>query len=105
MKRRIFIKNGAITAGLVGSSSFLLTATESCTQDPSRLSGLKEEIRSAEYLGRVQSDQFLPKPPQYASIAISPMPLEERISQKIVPQRGFCSLTPGGDVLFPAMEL
>jgi hypothetical protein len=27
------------------------------------------------------------------------MPLAERIRQKIVPQRGFCSLAPGGDAL------
>lgn len=99
MKRRVFIKNSAITVGLVGSTSLLLTTTEGCAQKPSRISGVTpEEIRSAEYLRRVQSDQFLPKSPEYANIAISPMLLEERISRKIVPQRGLCSLTPGGDV-------
>ena len=100
MKRRVFIKNSAISAGLVGSSSLLLTTTEGCVQKSSRISGVTpEEIRSAEYLGRVKSDQFLPKPPEYANIAISPMPLEERISRKIMPQRGFCSLAPGGEAI------
>ncbi len=98
MKRRVFIKNSAITVGLVGSTSLLLTTTKGCAQKPSRISGVTpEEIRSAEYLRRAQSDPYLSKLPQFANRQFIPMPLEERISRKIVPQRGFCSLAPGGE--------
>ena len=100
MKRRGFLKNGAITIGLVGTPSLLLATSEGNDQKPSRISGADpEEIRSSKYLRRAQSNQFLPKPPKYANVAISPMPLAERISRKIVPQRGFCCLTPGGEAL------
>ncbi len=99
MKRRVFLKNGAITAGLVGSSSLLLTTSDGCSQNVSQMAGVDlEEIRSAEYLRRAQSDPYLSKLPQFANLQFIPMPLEERISRKIVPQRGLCSLTPGGDV-------
>jgi alpha-L-fucosidase 2 len=102
MKRRIFIKNGAITAGLVGSSPVLLTTARSCTRKPSKVSEVvQEEIRSAGYLQSVQSENHLPKPIVYresyqspAEVQISPMSLEERIRRKIVPQHGFCSIEP-----------
>lgn len=102
MKRRVFIKNGAITAGLVGSSSVLLTTTESCTKKPSRVTEVaQKEIRSAAYLQRAQSDNNLSELIAYresyqppADVQISPMSLEERIRRKIVPQHGFCSIEP-----------
>jgi alpha-L-fucosidase 2 len=99
MKRRVFIKNSAVTVGLAGASSLLLPV-QGCDIKPSRFSGAEQkEIRSAGYLRRVQSSRFLPKPPKFFSPKISPMPLEERIRRKIVPQRGFCCLAPGGDAL------
>jgi len=70
MKRRVFIKSGAITAGLVDSSSLLLTTAEECTREAFRHSSLSygaapEEIRSADYLHCVQADKYLPKLPPY----------------------------------------
>ena len=40
MKRRGFIKSGAITIGLVGSPSLLLATSEGHDQKPSRISGV-----------------------------------------------------------------
>lgn len=100
MKRRVFLKSGVITAGLVGSSSLLFTTAEGCSPNASQLAGMDlEEIRSAKYLRNVQSDKFLPKLPKYKSVLIPSMPLKERIRRKIVPQQGFCSLIPGNDVI------
>jgi len=103
MKRRVFIRNGAITAGILGTSAAILTSAESCTKKSSK-SGRKyktdvKEIRSSDYLDRIKKDQFLPKLPMVVKSAITPMPLEDRIRRKIVPQRGFCSLAPGGESL------
>lgn len=100
MKRRGFLKRSAMTIGLVGTSSLLVAKSDENNQQKSRISGAKkEEIRSSEYLRRMQSDQFLPKPPGYVGTAIVPMPLAERIRRKIIPQQGFCCLTPGGEAL------
>ncbi len=100
MKRRGFLKRGAMTIGLVGTSSLLIAKSDENNQKPSGISGAEpEEIRSSGYLRRVQSDQFLPKPPGYVGLAIAPMPLAERIRRKIIPQQGFCCLTPGGEAL------
>ena len=105
MKRRDFIKTGAVAAGLAGSLKLIpsLMAGESDTQTPSgRTLG---DNRSADYLRRAQSDQFLPKPPLVADssapgdVLISPMPLAERVRRKIVPRRGFCSLSPSSGAL------
>ena len=98
MKRRRFVKTGAVAASLAGSLELspLFAATEKGTQetvDPS------EDNRPAEYLDRVQRDPFLPKAPEFGrSYPISPMPLEERITRKVVPRRGFCSIAPGDNV-------
>jgi alpha-L-fucosidase 2 len=98
MKRRKFVKTGAVAASLAGSLELspLFAAAEKGTRetgDPS------EDNRPAEYLDRVQSDPFLPKAPEFGrSYPISPMPLEERIRRKVVPQRGFCSIAPGEQV-------
>src|ERR1035441_2545307 len=105
MKRRDFIKTGAVAAGIAGSLKFLpsLAAAESDSQTPSeKMTG---ENRSADYLRRAQEDKFLPKPPVVAdsyqpdAVKISPMPLAERVRRKIVPRRGFCSLMPGDGAL------
>jgi hypothetical protein len=107
MKRRNFIKKGAVTAGLIGIPCTMLELTSCKSKD--RSSGSKassgEEIRSPEYLKRVRSEKYLPKPPVIAKskmkpvLQISPMALDDRIRKKILPNRGFCCLTPGGDSL------
>ena len=99
MKRREFIKSSSISAGLVGSS-LLLTTTEGCKRKSSLYADRdQKEIRSADYLRRAKSDQLLSKQPQKIIGQFSPMSLEDRISRKIVPEKGFCSLAPGGDAL------
>ena len=95
MKRRDFIKTGAVAVGAVGSLKLapMLAAAES---DSPKSGAPSSDNRPAEYLHRVQGDPFLPKPPVPArSYQISPMPLAERVRRKIVPQRGFCSIAPG----------
>jgi alpha-L-fucosidase 2 len=95
MKRRKFVKTSAVAAGLVGTLEIspLLAAAE---KESPKTGGSSEDNRPVEYLDRVQGDPFLPKPPEFGrSYPISPMPLEERIRRKVVPQRGFCSLAPG----------
>ena len=115
MKRRDFLKQSTIAAGLVSSSGLLLPlkASESNPQNPSQTSDqisgstgqAKSETRSAEYLRRLQKEEFLPKQPAFVEssqpgeVKITPMPLAERIKRKIVPQRGFCSLAPGNGAL------
>jgi hypothetical protein len=75
----------------------MLAAAEGDPQTTSEQTGAPlPDNRPAEYLHRVQGDQFLPKPPAPArSYPIAPMPLAERLRRKIVPQRGFCSIAPG----------
>ena len=95
MKRRKFVKTSAVAVGLVGSleMSPLLAATEN---ESIKTGTPLTDNRPAEYLNRVQADPFLPKSPTAGrSYPIPPMPLDERIRQKIVPQRGFCSIAPG----------
>lgn len=100
MKRRVFLKKGAITVGLAGAPSLLFATTKVSDLRGSKITGVDlEDIRTAQYLRSVQSSQFLPKFPEYVDSGISPMPLEERIRRKIVPQRGFCCLEPGGEIL------
>jgi len=100
MKRRVFLRNSAIAVGLAGAPSFLRAANGGINRNSSPLSGVDlVEIRSAKYLGQAKLSPFLPKLPEFVTPAISPMPLEERIKRKIIPQRGFCSLAPGGDSL------
>jgi alpha-L-fucosidase 2 len=112
MKRRKFLKKGAVAAGLVSIPGSLLPLT-ACTESHQKLSGIsgspgrrQREIRSSDYLKKIRSDKNLPKPvislssfQPSSGIQIIPMPLKERIRRKIVPQQGFCSLAPGGDAL------
>ncbi|HEX2921648.1 MAG TPA: glycoside hydrolase N-terminal domain-containing protein [Bacteroidales bacterium] len=105
MKRRNFLKKSAAAASLAGISGTLLplSACKRPGKKPHHQPGT--EIRSRVYLQRIRSGKYLPKPlvsAGYRSInevKISPMSLAERIKRKIVPRRGFCSLTPGGDNL------
>ena len=102
MKRRNFLKTGAIAAGFANSGTFLpsLMASEGNPPRPAGETGaLRGDNRSADYLRRARSAQFLPKPPEFADISVSPMPLAERVKRKLVPQQGFCSLAPGNGAL------
>ncbi len=95
MKRRKFVKTSAAAASLLGTLEIspLLAATENESPDTGMPS---VDNRPAGYLNRVRGVPFLPKPPEVGrSYPISPMPLEERVKRQIVPQRGFCSITPG----------
>ena len=110
MKRRDFLTKGAAVAGLAGSAKLVppLMADQSGAPKPApaaaKATVAPEEVRSAEYLKRARADKFLPKPPVFrdsdgpAGVPVSPMPLAERVKRKIVPQRGFCSTTPGASV-------
>ena len=114
MKRRNFLKTGAAVGLFSAAKPFtVFTAAEGIPPIPGRFPGrisgpagaVPEEIRSSEYLNRVRADKYLPKPPVFAkskltpAIQIKPMPLEDRIRLKIVPQQGFCCLAPGGEAL------
>jgi alpha-L-fucosidase 2 len=107
MRRRDFLKTSTVAAGLAGSLKLLdpLKASEDSPERRSERIGAPGDNRSAEYLRRVQADEFLPKPPafvesyQSGDVQISPMPLSERIKRTIVPQRGFCSLAPDSGAL------
>jgi alpha-L-fucosidase 2 len=107
MKRRNFLKTGAVAAGMVSIPGTLLqlTGCNSQNQSSESLLSAEEEIRTSEYLNRVRADKYLPKPPLFAkskqapAIQITPMQLKDRIRRKIVPQRGFCCLEPGGEAL------
>lgn len=109
MKRRKFLKNSAVAAGLVSIPGTFIPLT-SCKKASRRSSGIygtvTNDIRSTSYLQKLKSEKILPKPSillgafnTSSAVNVSPMPLAERIRQKIVPQRGFCSLAPGGDAL------
>ena len=108
MKRRDFLKRGAIAAGLAGSLDLLPALAAGADDSPSASGQTPRppgDNRSADYLRRAQADKFLPKPPVLADssrpdeVRISPMPLAERVKRDVVPRRGFCSLAPGADVL------
>jgi alpha-L-fucosidase 2 len=100
MKRRVFIKNSAMTIGLASTPSILLAAAEADDKKTSQTSGaVPQEIRSVEYRRRAKSGRFLPKPPESTNISPLPMPLPERLKRNIVPRRGFCCISPGGEGL------
>jgi hypothetical protein len=108
MKRRDFLKTGAVAAGLA-SSLKLAPSLMASASDPPKPSGPTggpaEDNRSADYLRRAQQDKLLPKPPVLAepdgpaALRVTPMPLAERVRRKIVPRRGFCSLAPSSGAL------
>jgi alpha-L-fucosidase 2 len=108
MKRRVFLKNSGIVAGLASFSKLFFPSTASGmnSQKSSNMASQNSEltgvdIRSGEYLRRAQADKFLPGQPVFAdsylspAVQISPMPLADRIKHKIVPRHGFCSIAPG----------
>lgn len=95
MKRRNFVKTSAAAAGLLASIELsplqVAAETESSNIEPT-----EGDNRPTQYLNRVQKAPFLSKAPAAGkTYPIPPMPLVERIRQKIVPQQGFSSITPG----------
>jgi alpha-L-fucosidase 2 len=95
MKRRNFVKTSVAAAGLVGSMEILPSFAPAKTESPQTEKPLADN-RPAEYLKSVQGGPSLPKLPSGGKqYPIPPMPLKERIRLKIVPQKGFCSITPG----------
>jgi alpha-L-fucosidase 2 len=99
MKRRDFLKTSAVAAGLAGTLEAFgpLAASESSSSVPAPAGATQGDNRPADYLRRARADKYLPKSPMSArSYQVSPMPLAERIKRKIVPQHGFCSITPSG---------
>jgi hypothetical protein len=96
MKRRDFIKTGAVAVGAVGSLKALqpLAARASSSTLPDATGATGGDNRPADYLKRVQGDRFLPQPPPAGSYELSPMPLAERLKRNVVPRRGFCSIAP-----------
>jgi alpha-L-fucosidase 2 len=95
MKRRDFLKTGAVAVGAMGSLKLapMLAAAEA---DAAKAGAAPADNRPAEYLHRVQGDPFRPKPPAPArTYPISPMPRAERVRRQLVPPRGFCSIAPG----------
>jgi hypothetical protein len=98
MKRRNFVKTSVATAGLFGSMEVLPSFTTVEKESQKKGEPLTDN-RPAEYLKRVQKGASLPKSPEPGRpYPINPMPLEDRISRKIVPRKGFCSITPGTQV-------
>jgi alpha-L-fucosidase 2 len=97
MKRRDFIKTSAVVGGLAGSQKALSLLAADTAPAPGATPS--DDNRPPEYLRRVQAEPFQPKPPAPArTYPIAPMPLAERVKQKIVPKRGFCSIAPASVV-------
>ena len=114
MKRRVFLVNGWVVAGLASFSKLFLpsTANGMNSQKSSNISGKNselvgaagEDIRSGEYLRSAQADKYLPGPPVFAEsylspdVQVAPMSLAERLKRNFLPRRGFCSIAPGKTV-------
>ncbi|MGA2175246.1 MAG: glycoside hydrolase N-terminal domain-containing protein [Verrucomicrobiota bacterium] len=97
MKRRDFIKTSALAAGLAGSVKTLESLAAGGGAIPDSNGASEADNRPVEYLRKGQAERFLPKAPALAKpYQLAPMPLAERVKRKIVPQRGFCSIAPGG---------
>jgi alpha-L-fucosidase 2 len=111
VRRREFLTQATVVAGLAGSTTLLdpLQAAQGPAPGTARTAAnaplARQEIRSAEYLRRARQEAFLPKPPvltesvRPGDVLISPMPLGERIRRRIVPHRGICSITAASDAL------
>jgi alpha-L-fucosidase 2 len=111
MKRRTFLTKTAIAASVTTPlQSFFPFATNgmssdntfhATSQDSEKSAGLQEDIRTADYLRRAQTERYLPGTPvfvesdQSTKVRVTPMSLAERRRRKIVPQHGFCSIAPG----------
>ena len=98
MRRRVFLKYGAFAAGITG---FLRSFPLLAKTGGSLKKSTRREIRSADYLDRVQAGEYSTKLPVFAELKLtpdvrmSPMTLAERLRRNIVPRKGFCSIIPG----------
>lgn len=109
MRRRDFLKNSALAAGLASAPGMLapLLEAEAVSNPPAETAPTpvtSKEARSSGYLARARSDKLLPKQPVFAAfqasgVRIAAMPIAERLRRGIVPRRGFCSIRPGSDAL------
>jgi alpha-L-fucosidase 2 len=115
MKRRVFIKKTVIAAGAVSSvTMFMPFMTKGMSlkktsripsKFPLRNRTKQVDVRTISYLRRAQDDKLLPKLPEFADssrpgeVQFSPMPLSERLKRNVVPRRGFCCISPGGEGL------
>ena len=115
MNRRVFLKKTAITAGVVGSATMFtpFITNGMSLKKPSRIPNrfpLRNktkhvDARTISYLRNAQEDKFLPKLPVFANSVqpgetlFEPMPLSERLKRNVVPRRGFCCTSPGGETL------
>jgi alpha-L-fucosidase 2 len=105
MKRREFLQKGTLVAGIAGSQQFIspfLEAEEKAAKAAAdKTPAVPKDLRSGDYLRRAKSQKYPPKVPAYrpsqgtARELISPMPIEERLARRVLPQKGFCSLEPG----------
>ena len=98
MKRRDLLKTSAAAAGLIGSLEIspALAAAEGDPQKAAERTGAPPvDNRPVAYVRRARKEPFLPKLPEPGkAYPMTPMPLEERLKRKIVPQQGFCSIAP-----------
>jgi alpha-L-fucosidase 2 len=93
MKRRHFLKTSGTAAGLIGAME--VPSALAADPDSQAAAARSADNRPARYLRRARADRFLPAPPTPArTVAITPMPLADRVERKVVPQRGFCSTSP-----------
>ena len=102
MKRRKFFKSTTAAAGLIGTLNIpqILVAAE---QESSQTRAPLTDNRPVDYLDSVKDVPFLSKAPKTGkTYPITPMPLEDRVRQRIIPKKGFCSVAPG-DVVSEAL--
>ena len=115
MKRRVFLKKGTYAAGFVGSMNFIAPFTlkgmdfkkqSRIPEQSTSLKGMKKPVGKKNANIKLQyGNEILPKKPVLAQsklppeIRISAMPLEERLKRNVVPRRGFCCTSPGGEAI------
>lgn len=115
MKRKVFLKKTAIAFGAASFSKLFIPfraagfRSSKKLRIPDRFSDPKgargKDIRTLDYLRREQGDKYVPKKPVFVEsklapdVRVSPMSLEERLKQNIVPRHGFCSTVPDSNAL------
>ncbi|HLP72296.1 MAG TPA: glycoside hydrolase N-terminal domain-containing protein [Bacteroidales bacterium] len=95
MKRRNFVKTSAAAVGLIGSLPEVETIMAEKAPAPQKKDAPLADNRHAEYLERVQKSQLSPGSLAGKKYLIQPMPVDERLNRKLIPQHGFCSIAPG----------
>jgi alpha-L-fucosidase 2 len=114
MRRRIFLKRTAIAASVASSLKLFFPFRANGMDSNERLEAFttpsgpggatRKEIRSADYLRRVQAENPVSGAPVFAGslqtpdVRITPMSLGQRLQRGVVPRHGFCSTEPGRTV-------